>query len=274
MKVILSRKGMDSGSGGIPNLILPNKRLLSLPIPDEGSGLPYEKVSFGEKNLRELILEVSPRFGFEKKSKNCHLDPDIYDDLTTQTKRNPAFGQHEASAIHLDNHEVGVGDIFLFYGMFRETEMRADGRLRYKQKAPIRHIIYGYMKVGKKMDDLVEINRNYPNHPHANRKEYNNNRLYVPSEYGTFCYDARLVLTKEGQDKRSIWKLPSFFADNEITITWQSRGCCTRENGYTVMRSSYRGQEFVIEAQDAEHEKELYKWAEELIQIGKKGSEI
>ncbi len=35
MKVILSRKGMDSTSGGIASPILPDGTLLSLPIPDK-----------------------------------------------------------------------------------------------------------------------------------------------------------------------------------------------------------------------------------------------
>ena len=35
MKIILSRKGFDTTSGGCPSPILPDGTLLSLPIPDE-----------------------------------------------------------------------------------------------------------------------------------------------------------------------------------------------------------------------------------------------
>jgi hypothetical protein len=36
MKVILSRKGFDSGYGGIPSPVLPDGTMLSLPIPSKG----------------------------------------------------------------------------------------------------------------------------------------------------------------------------------------------------------------------------------------------
>ena len=46
MKIILSRKGFDSGSGGCPSPILPDGRLISLPIPVEGERLSYGDLSF------------------------------------------------------------------------------------------------------------------------------------------------------------------------------------------------------------------------------------
>lgn len=39
MKFILSRKGMDSAAGGFANPILPDGTLLSLPIPDDSTGI-------------------------------------------------------------------------------------------------------------------------------------------------------------------------------------------------------------------------------------------
>ena len=36
MKIILSRKGFDSGYGGMPSPILPNGIMLSMPIPSNG----------------------------------------------------------------------------------------------------------------------------------------------------------------------------------------------------------------------------------------------
>jgi hypothetical protein len=46
MKVILSRKGFDSASGGMPSPILPDGTLISLPIPCDrpGSGVPYASI--------------------------------------------------------------------------------------------------------------------------------------------------------------------------------------------------------------------------------------
>ena len=39
MKLIFSRKGFDSSAGGIPSPILPDGRMISLPIPAN----PYDK---------------------------------------------------------------------------------------------------------------------------------------------------------------------------------------------------------------------------------------
>lgn len=53
MKVILSRKGMDSKSGGIANPILPDGTLLSLPIPDKTAGTAYKDCITKSRVLRK-----------------------------------------------------------------------------------------------------------------------------------------------------------------------------------------------------------------------------
>ena len=77
MNVILSWKGMDSRSGGIPSPILPDGTLLSFPIPDGTSGKPYAALTYKGQSLQKIIHQVSPRFDFIK-NETCHLDPDIY----------------------------------------------------------------------------------------------------------------------------------------------------------------------------------------------------
>ena len=54
MKVILSRKGMDSEAGGIPSPILPDGTLLSLPIPDNTSGQKYSELYYNGQSLQEI----------------------------------------------------------------------------------------------------------------------------------------------------------------------------------------------------------------------------
>ena len=44
MKVILSRKGFDSGSGGYPSIILPNNEMITLPIPSRGDTYKYSEI--------------------------------------------------------------------------------------------------------------------------------------------------------------------------------------------------------------------------------------
>lgn len=60
-KVILSRKGFDSSSGGKPSFIY-GDRLISLPIPGEGSGIGYKDISFDQNTkLDKVMREVGIR---------------------------------------------------------------------------------------------------------------------------------------------------------------------------------------------------------------------
>lgn len=265
MKVILSRKGMDSGAGGIPSPILPDGTLLSFPIPDGTSGRSYADLSYKGQTLQEIIRQVSPHFDFTNNT-TCHLDPDIYDGLDGRgSSWKPAYGQCDAAASHLDKMGVGVGDVFLFYGMYRQTEYRDDSTLQYTRGAPILHIIYGYMRVREILRDPVEIKALCPQHPHAFNTERGNNRLYIPDEYGTFRYDDKLVLTKKGQDRRRLWALQPFFADDGISISWQGSNRPILKDGCAELNSACRGQEFVITTSTAELQEKLADWVESLI---------
>ena len=145
MKVVLSRKGMDSRAGGIPSPILPDGTLLSLPIPNEKSGVPYGDLVYKGRTYQQIIQQIHPTFDFQKHP-FCHLDPDIYGVLKNKHAGwKPAFGQYEIPAKHRDGQGVDVGDVFLFYGMFRKTEALPNGTLHFVKGAPIQHIIYGYI---------------------------------------------------------------------------------------------------------------------------------
>ena len=153
MKVVLSRKGMDSRAGGIPSPILPDGTLLSLPIPNEKSGVPYGDLVYKGRTYQQIIQQIHPTFDFQKHP-FCHLDPDIYGVLKNKHAGwKPAFGQYEIPAKHLDGQGVDVGDVFLFYGMFRQTEKLPDGTLHFVKGAPIQHIIYGYMVLSEILKD-------------------------------------------------------------------------------------------------------------------------
>lgn len=102
MKVVLSRKGMDSRAGGIPSPILPDGMLLSLPIPNEKSGVPYDALVYKGRTYQQIIQQIHPTFDFQKHP-FCHLDPDIYGVLKNKPAGwKPAFGQYEIPAKHLD----------------------------------------------------------------------------------------------------------------------------------------------------------------------------
>lgn len=263
MKIILSRKGFDSQNGKMPSPIMPDGTLLSLPIPSKEDTIRYTELNYNGKSYYEIINELNPRTVIKEKW-NCHLDPDIRRDALLGRKNwKPAFGQVDTAQTHLSNMKVGKGDLFLFFGWFRETEEDFEGKLKFKTKVPGRHILYGYLHV----DEVISKHKGLSkvgNHPHSHSR-YNgriNNSIYVASETlpfakslpgaGCLKYSSKLVLSKEGLS-RSKWKLMDFFKD--VSISYHSRDSFS--NGY--FQSAAIGQEFVIEENS-----NVTKWAESL----------
>jgi hypothetical protein len=252
MKIILSRKGVDSNTGGLASPILPDGTLLSLPIPSDDI-ITYSSINWNKKSYIDIIKELSPKTTLNTFS-NCHLDPDLrYDSIGRQENWQPAFGQTGSSLTELRRNEVNIGDIFLFFGWFKETEYH-NGLLRYKYKAKDLHVIFGYMQIG----DIIESYSDVPDwlkyHPHANLNNYKNawdknlNAIYLPTKQlslfpdlpgcGTFQYNKKIVLTKEGYS-RSRWDFPHSMKGTPISHN---------PNGWKedYFQSAGRGQEFVI----------------------------
>ena len=268
MKAILSRKGMDSKAGQMPSPILPDGTLLSLPIPDRASLTGYGDLFYREQSLQKIISQLNPRFDFAK-NPTCHLDPDIYSEITNRPSDwKPAFGQWGVSAAHLDRLNVDIGDVFLFYGMFQQTEWQKNGGLAYVKASPVWHIIYGYMQIGEILRDEKKIKELYSWHPHSRYNDSPNNRLYLPAKYGTFRYAEPLVLTQSGQRSRRVWKLPPFFAEKGISISWQGNNAPVMKDGFSVLNSAARGQEFVVTADTTAQNRNLSDWVENLIHTG------
>ncbi|MEA4905946.1 MAG: hypothetical protein VB090_14030 [Petrimonas sp.] len=155
----------------------------------------------------------------------CHLDPDIRKTVKYRdTEWEPAFGQESAALTHLKNQGVGIGDLFLFFGWFRQTEY-VDGQLSYKKDAPDLHVIYGYFQVGKILDNPDDVPQWLGEHPHVKPERWERpNIIYLSSPKlglypgklpGTDClrFSDKLVLTKEGC-KRSVWNLPRVLSAN------------------------------------------------------------
>jgi hypothetical protein len=271
VKVILSRKGFDSSYGEQPSPILPDGTLLSLPIPSNiQNGERYGNLTYGGKSYFEILRELRPASPIEAHSYS-HLDPDIRDDLL---RRQPGwkglFGQAESAQGHLRNKGVTTGDIFLFFGWFRQAELKEDGHYQYKRQAPSVHAIYGYLQIGKIYTDDKALPPYTRYHPHAScfTKEIRNNCLYEAKEkldfnsklpgWGNFKYSPKVkpspILTKEGEQSRSHWALPDFFRD--VEITYHSKA--SFKNGY--FQAADRGQEFVVG-----ESREITDWVEHLI---------
>jgi hypothetical protein len=265
MKVILSRKGFDSSYGGHASPILPDGTLLSLPIPSRYDKIKFAELSYDDYSYYQIIKQLNPHSKI-KESYSCHLDPDIRKDVFTRdTDWVPLFGQSDTALSHLQNMNVQVGDLFLFFGWFKETE-KIGKKLQYRSGAKDLHIIYGYLQIGKIYDDSKFPDHiNY--HPHTNsRFQRKRNCIYQASERlsfapdypgaGCFTFHEALVLTKQGAYSRSQWELPPFFSKNKIAISYHPGN--PYKDGY--FQAAAKGQEFVIE-----ENAEVTSWAESLI---------
>ena len=266
MKVILSRKGFDSSYGGCPSPILPDGTLLSLPIPSIKDTTKYTSLQYTSKSLFRIIKELKPRTKIKEKY-SCHLDPDIRN-YGLEENWQPLFGQEGASQTHLENNGISKGDIFLFFGWFRQTEI-IDGSLQYVKSEQDKHIIWGYLQVDEMYKTFDILPSDFHYHPHATteRFETKNNCIYtamkelsLDSHYpgaGTFSLNPSHILTKEGLS-RSKWQLPDFF--KEVSISHHSANSFKKE-GY--FDSAKIGQEFVIS-----EDKRVTDWSLSLIREG------
>ena len=313
MKVVLSRKGFDSASGGCPSPILPDGTLLSLPIPEmkfskdlktkeeimnwktwdnkqyqplaySDLTLPSSVIDYFKENDVSLVTyldvlnELLPKGMIKEKKKKfsnnlrwtCHLDPDLIQSvLQRPLEWRCLFGQGGNAESHLRNHNVGVNDIFLFFGWFRKTVLQNSRLIFDPHDKPGVHLIYGYMQVEYKIShdknrDKVRAWMNY--HPHLRLKAWNNERnaVYVgtktlswkenKSGAGMFCNHPSLVLTdttvqNNPKKSRTHWRAELFPKDLEMTYhkpeshrtEYDEQG-----NKRKYFKSNSRGQEFII----------------------------
>lgn len=268
MKFIFSRKGFDSENGGTASPVMPDGAMISMPIPSNNN-MKFEDISYNGRTYMDIWQDLKPNeFNYFE---NCHLDPDLrnigkespVDSLVWR----PAFGQADAAESHLENQGIGIGDVFLFFGWFRQTEEK-DGVLKYKKGSKDAHMMYGYLQIGEivRGKDFSK----YPWHPHAEQylgDDCSNNTLYVAADKliidgvdtglpgaGTFKYSDEIVLTMPGQTK-SRWQLPDFFKN--VSISCHSASCFKPEGYFQTVRI---GQEFVIS-----ESKEVTEWAKGII---------
>ncbi len=227
MKIILSKKGLDS-SNSIKPLTITDNKMIFLPIPSNNSydTEKYSKVFFDEKSLLNHCIEMGINYGYIKEKKvpinentNCHLDPQLVNYFNYDSFKG-SFGQVLSAQKHLENNNVKNAndfDLFLFYGWYKD-----------KNKPNGKHTIFGYLQVGEiiKVNELTterkqEILNQYPwlqHQPHWYSTE-TNNTIYIAREectfdptikgYGMFNYNSNLDLTADDMQMRTCWKIPA-----------------------------------------------------------------
>ncbi len=151
MLIIISRKGFDSSAGGVPSPIFPDGKMLSLPIPDKDSKIKYKDIRWYKQNVGDIVSSLTKRK--IPSNSRAHLDPDlIRSSVPRPNKWKPALGQIAAAQGHLRNQEIGPGDLFLFFGLFREV-VKGDSGFRYKPGTNPKHIIWGWLQI----DEIITV---------------------------------------------------------------------------------------------------------------------
>lgn len=239
MKIILSRKGFDSASGGAPSPIV-DGRPISMPIPaTRNSTTTYDKLGLGS-----LVERITG--GRISRDHLCHNDPMFIANECW-------FGQCDAAQSHLANQGVGVGDTFLFFGLFANeiTQER-------------HHRIFGYLKVaalhniGDAAPDVLSRLKEI-GHAHVLGIRSANNTVYGGEGAVSSRAADRLRLTcPHGPPSR--WQLPAWVRDHGLSFHGDER----RWTGAGELNSVARGQEFVC---DIGEDPEAHAWVDEIIEV-------
>ncbi|MGX3022008.1 Nmad3 family putative nucleotide modification protein [Ursidibacter sp. B-7004-1] len=283
MKIILSRKGFDSGkaSGCFPSPILPNGQIISFPIPSSKSDLSWDDIETRDIDLKELISDLLPP---DYLNKTLHLDPDLNRKKEKRTKDwRPALGQVKAAAGHLINQNVGKNDLFLFFGWFRHIKRNSQTK-KWEYYGPDFHALFGWLEIENLIDvkEMKELEA-YPFlsiHPHyypAKNEEHN--LIFIAKERSDFVlnsfgggmlnkFSSDLILTKLGHP-RSIWSLPKCLdarENPEQALSYHRNltrwGDDTDNPDKVILKTVARGQEFVL---DTAYFPEVKDWAINLI---------
>ncbi len=275
MKLILSRKGFDSSSGGCPSPVFPDKSMIAMPIPDERSGIRYEDIDHRGTNFGQLVNDLTK--GKITPGQGAHLDPDLcVSNLSRKASWIPCLGQSGAAQGHLAKQQVTEGDLFVFFGLFKEV-VNVDGIWLFRKNAKPQHIIWGWLQIDRilKVDDLTQHDLSWLSyHPHVGLQEDRLNTLYIAKERlqlpglnglvsgaGVFNHvKDKLVLTRPDGGKLCDWQLPLWFHPSNSTepLTYHSNlERWSKSSSHCFLNAVARGQEFVLQNSKG---KEVVDW--------------
>lgn len=278
MRLIFSRKGFDTQNGGVPSPILPDGRMCSLPIPDGSSQISYSDISWDEMNLGKVVADLTA--DRIRGATRAHLDPDINPNSLRRRKGwMGILGPSRSAYTHLERCGLAEGDLFLFFGWFRQAEWR-NMTLRFVPGAPNIHVIFGWLKVDiiKTVAKFSAFERRWADyHPHfaPDRTEAEviclaRSEMSLPSRrgslpgFGVFPTCESILCLTAPFATRSRWQLPRWF--------WPARGKTPlsrhadvrrwrRTRDWVYLDTVPIGQEFVLDCKDYP---EAFEWLGEI----------
>ena len=271
-RIILSRKGFDSSAGEKASPIFSNGNICSIPIPDKVGPFShrYRDLKYDHLKIEDVFEEVDavkPKLNLDD---YCHFDPQLNQSIGL-------FGQLGFSQKELDNQGVGAGDIFLFFGWFRN----------YSIKKRDLHHLFGWLQIDRVLKDPYEIkdflNQKNINHPHGatelyEKKKVKNNTLYVSKEFieinnkktllkgfGLFKKTHHdLILTDPDPLKtRTKWKMPEKYFSNTKHLFMSKRLNWIDEKNCLIDSNTGPGQELIL---NSELNPKLIDWVMDLIE--------
>ena len=207
-----------------------------MPIPAGAAS----RTTFGDLGLGETAHKASR--GKVGADDLCHHDPMFLDNGTC------AFGQCGAAQTHLERKGVGLGDVFIFFGLFAEEETGEP-----------HHRIFGYLRV----DEIVPLCEGVPDwtldiaHPHALEMHHKNDVIWRGEGHTAARASSALRLTVPGGPP-SIWQRPDWLKRGGLS--YHDRADRWLRNGQ--LRSVARGQEFVA---DVGRRKAPREWLDRVI---------
>lgn len=256
MRVIFSRKGFDSATGGGPSPLL-SGRPCSLPIPTRMPTVTRYR-DLHDDAARNVAALTRGRI---RADDTCHLDPDL--DPAALSRRpgwRGALGQVGAAQSHLHNQAVAVGDLFLFWGLFQSNTGAPDWRFT----GPREHRVFGWLQVGEIWtvgNDPAPVLAAHPwlhAHPHAQAGNWSaSNAIYIATNElalkgqstdlpGWGLLRTGYRLTAPESDKPSVWTIPAWL-DVSCDGTGLSYHPTERWLPGGRLQTAARGQEFVAD---------------------------
>ncbi len=269
VKIVLSRKGFDSGAGGVPSPIFPDGSMVSLPIPDRRSPIRYRDITWQGHDLGRIVVPLTRgRIG---SADRAHLDPDLRrESVQREDGWRPVLGQAGSARGHLRKRGIQRGDVFLFFGLFREVIVESE-TIAWRPGSPARHVVWGWLQV----DEVVGVESLSPEslpwaryHPHFCGSRGRNNTVYVSkttfdlpglgaSDYpgaGVFThFSAKLQLTAPDSSRCGLWRLPGCFwpRNGRTPLSYhQDPGRWQKLGNSVLLDSMPRGQEFVLDCRE------------------------